>query len=132
MASENELTWTAQAQNRLKQVPEGMMRDLTRRRVEALARRRRVSTVDKDLIEDKYGQWEEGSAQAFSELTWTEEAERRVQRIPPFVRGMVVQAVEEFARQKGDMEITLELMDEAKGSWEEGGIFHNSGKDGQG
>jgi hypothetical protein len=101
------------------------MRDLTRRRVERLARRRGEATVTVDLMEEKYDQWSRGSAEATSELAWSAEALQRIERIPPFVRGMVVQAIEAHARQKGIVEITPESVDEAKDSWGGGAGFHS-------
>ncbi len=124
MTSEESLTWTKDAQARLQRVPEGVMRDLTRQRVEKLARARGQSTVTVDLLEDKYRQWSDGSAQATSELPWTEQARLSVERIPQFVRGMVMQAIEAYARNKGLTEITSDTVDEAKGAWGATGRFH--------
>ena len=121
---EEPLTWTPEARARLDQVPAGPMSSLTRQRVEALARRLGLPTVTLDLVETKYRQWAEGSAQAVDEMTWTEEARRRTERIPPFVRGMVVKAVEAYAASKGLTEITPAILDEAKGSWGDSGRFH--------
>jgi hypothetical protein len=50
-------------------------------------------------------------------LFWEEAAQTRLQKVPSFVRGMVVKAVEAFARSKGSDKVTLELMDEAKARW---------------
>lgn len=124
MANEAPLTWAPEAQARLEQVPEGISRELTRQRVERLARQRGQSTVTEELIEDKYQQWAVGSAQATSEMVWTEEAVARMERIPDVVRGMVVRAIEAYAQQRGLTEITPEVVDEAKAFWENTGRFH--------
>lgn len=124
MGTENRLTWTADAHTRLQQVPDGVSRDLTRQRVERLARQRGFSTVTVDLMETKYHQWAEGSAKAISDMTWTQEATERVERIPDFVRGMVVKAVEDYARERDLSEITGDVLGEAKGLWGETGRFH--------
>jgi AdoMet-dependent heme synthase len=47
-------------------------------------------------------------------LRWSPEAETRLQRIPSFVRGVVVQRLEQFARERGHDEITIELMAEVR------------------
>jgi hypothetical protein len=120
----NQLSWTPDAQARLENVPEGMMRDLTRQRVEKLARQRGLSVVSGELIEDKYHQWAQGSVGATSEMAWTEDATKRMERIPAFVRGMVVQAVEAYARSEGHVEVTPSIVDEAKGFWRSAGSFH--------
>ena len=125
MALENPLAWTPEAQARLQQVPEGVMRDLTRQRVEVLARQRGQPKVTVDLLEAKYHQWSEGSARVVSESVWTDDARERVERIPPFVRGMAVEAIEAYARQQGLAEITPATVDEAKGSWGQAESFHH-------
>jgi len=48
---------------------------------------------------------------ATPELTWSPEAEARIRRIPSFVRGVVVQRVETYARREGLTEVTPELLD---------------------
>jgi radical SAM protein with 4Fe4S-binding SPASM domain len=47
-------------------------------------------------------------------LRWSADAEARLQRIPSFVRGVVVQRLEQFARDRGYDEITIELMAEVR------------------
>jgi radical SAM protein with 4Fe4S-binding SPASM domain len=48
------------------------------------------------------------------QLTWTEEAKKRLERIPSFARGMVIKGTENYARSKGYQEITPELMKEVR------------------
>jgi len=45
---------------------------------------------------------------------WTSEAEGRIDRIPAFVRPMAKVAIERFARERGYLTITAEVMDEAR------------------
>jgi radical SAM protein with 4Fe4S-binding SPASM domain len=52
------------------------------------------------------------------ELSWEEAAKARLTMIPSFARGMVVKAVEAFARAKGSNQVTPELLREAKERWE--------------
>ncbi len=47
-------------------------------------------------------------------LRWSPDATARLQRIPSFVRGVVVQRLEQFARDRNRDEITLELMAEVR------------------
>ena len=47
-------------------------------------------------------------------VTWTVEADRRLDKAPVFVRSMVRGAVEAFARERGVSSITTELLDEAR------------------
>ena len=47
-------------------------------------------------------------------LTWTAEAQARLRRIPGFARGMVIQGVEGYARDRGVSVVTAELMQEVR------------------
>jgi len=49
-----------------------------------------------------------------SEMIWTQEAEKRLERVPSFVRPMARMAIENFAREKGYREINTRVMDEAR------------------
>ena len=55
-----------------------------------------------------------GGAQAQLELEWTPEAEARMARIPSFVRNVVMQRVEDFARREGHSRITPEVLDNVR------------------
>jgi radical SAM protein with 4Fe4S-binding SPASM domain len=47
-------------------------------------------------------------------LIWSAAAHERVRRIPSFVRGVVMQRVEEYARRRGRREVTPELLSEVR------------------
>ena len=54
----------------------------------------------------------EGSA--VSEVIWTDEALKRMERAPVFLRGMVKRLAEKKARELGYREITAEILDQFK------------------
>jgi len=47
-------------------------------------------------------------------LRWSKDAEARLSKIPSFVRGVVMDRLEEYARRQGATEVTLELMREVR------------------
>lgn len=49
-------------------------------------------------------------------ITWSPEAEARVERIPSFIRPMARKAIERFAEAQGHPTITEAVMDEARGA----------------
>lgn len=100
------------------------MRELTRQRVDEMARRSGLSLVTPDLVEQKYRQWLERSVEADNAMAWTVEARERIERIPSFVRGMVLKAIEAYAIKRGIQEVGSELVDEAKRYWAETARFH--------
>ena len=44
---------------------------------------------------------------------WTEEALKRLEKAPPFAKGMAKKAIEDYAREKNEAKITEKIMDEA-------------------
>ena len=48
-------------------------------------------------------------------IPWTEQAEARLQNVPPFARGMARQAIEDYAREHGYREVTPRVLAEARG-----------------
>jgi len=51
------------------------------------------------------------------ELVWDEDARARLQAIPSFARGMVIKAVEAYARGRGATTITKELLADVRSTW---------------
>lgn len=60
---------------------------------------------------------EQGAPEPAAGLTWTPEAEERLDRIPSFIRPMARRAIERLAESKGYATITGAVMDEARGSF---------------
>jgi hypothetical protein len=101
------------------------MRAMTRRRIEAFARRHGAPLVDEALIEEKYAEWAAGSARRDMTLDWDQAARRRIAAIPDFVRGMVVLEVERRARAMGRDRVGVDVIDAAGARWESSGAFHS-------
>ncbi|MQA90459.1 MAG: radical SAM protein [Gemmatimonas sp.] len=55
-------------------------------------------------------------ARVETKLEWSPEAAERLERIPGFVRGVVVGRIENFARERGFSKITPEVMSEVRAS----------------
>ena len=51
------------------------------------------------------------------ELQWEEAARERLKAIPSFARGMVIKAVEVYARSHGQYVVTPELLAEIRQTW---------------
>ncbi len=79
-------------------------------------------------MEVKYELWGEVSEhireRKDTRLSWTAEAERRLEKVPDFVKGQVIQAVEGNARQLGFSEVTTEVLDHVIEKWRTTGDFH--------
>ncbi|MBV8195693.1 MAG: PCP reductase family protein [Candidatus Dormibacteraeota bacterium] len=123
-----EFTWTPEAEEKLKDVPE-FCRELTRWRVEWTAHKRGLgSTITPEVMQIKYEMWGEVS-RAIEErrepdIPWTEEAVARLQRIPSFVRGQVIEAVEGNTRRQRRDVVDEAIIDDTIQRWVGSGDFH--------
>ncbi|MBT5809287.1 MAG: hypothetical protein HOI19_02885, partial [Rhodospirillaceae bacterium] len=123
--------WSPEAETRLARVPEGFMREMTRKRVEAFARDAGEKTITLDLVEEKYAAWGEGSAKRKTSMARTPDAAARIERIPDFIRPMVVQEIERCARELGLEIVNGAAIDKAGEAWEGMGGFHSESTPGQ-
>jgi nucleotide-binding universal stress UspA family protein len=135
------LSWTQEAKELLRTVPSGYMRRRAKARIEKSARVRKLTTITRDLAaqvieqtleEDRLGrepirseteikehkdtETKEASSPVATELIWTEAAVERLNRVPAgFMRDITKNKIEGVAREKGMMQITLELAEEGIG-----------------
>ncbi|HEX4579029.1 MAG TPA: PCP reductase family protein [Candidatus Dormibacteraeota bacterium] len=121
-------TWTPEAEARLADVPE-FCRDLTRWRVEWTAHKLGLgTTITPAEMDVKYELWGRVShaieERDRAELPWTESARSRFERIPDFVRGQVLEAVEGNARTLGLSEVNDAVVDLVIDHWVQTGDFH--------
>ncbi len=123
-------TWAEDADARMEKIPEGFMREMSRKRVEAYARKHQIGTITEALVEEKYAEWAKGSAKQGRKMAWDEDAAGRVARIPDFVRGMVELEIERTAREMGLERVTSDAVDAANKMWEGSGAFHSDLEDG--
>jgi hypothetical protein len=121
-------TWTPEAEARLAEVPD-FCRDLTRWRVEWTAHRLGLgTTITPGVMEVKYEMWGRVS-HAIREreregLPWTDSAFERFARIPDFVQGQVLEAVEGNARAMGATAVDDTVVDAVIRRWIDTGDFH--------
>ena len=124
-AEDASMTWDGAAMQRLHRVPDGFMRTMTQRRVEAFARRRGEAVITLELLQEKYSEWGAGSARQSVHLHWDDSAWQRIQQIPEFVRGMVIKEMEHCAQQLGVNSVTTDVIARARDAWSDKGIFHS-------
>jgi hypothetical protein len=123
-----EFTWTPEAEARLAAVPD-FCRDLTRWRVEWTAHKLGLgTTITPEVMEVKYEMWGQVS-HAIREreregLPWTDSAVERFARIPDFVQGQVLEAVEGNARAMGATLVDDAVVDAVIRRWIDTGDFH--------
>jgi hypothetical protein len=137
-----DFTWTPEAEERLREVPE-FCRELTRWRVEWTAHKLGLgTTITPEVMQVKYEMWGRVShairdrraggapptgrvsAQTDEGLPWTDDALERFDRIPEFVKGQVLEAVEGNARSLGATLVDSEVVDRVIGKWVSTGDFH--------
>jgi hypothetical protein len=121
-------TWTEEAEARLAGVPE-FCRELTRWRVEWTAHKLGLgTTITPHEMEVKFELWGRVS-HAIQErerdgLPWTDSAVDRFSRVPEFVRGQVLEAIEGNARTLGETQVDDAVVDRVIERWITTGDFH--------
>jgi hypothetical protein len=101
-----EFTWTPDAKEKLDRLP-AFVKPMVQGSVEAYARKQGFKTITLQVMDDSKNYSPEG-------MTWSREAEQRLENIPDFIRPMARKEVERMAKERGASTITAEVMDEAK------------------
>src|SRR3990172_4719124 len=138
MKEDPKITWAAEAEARLNRLP-FFLRSMIKGKVEKHAEEHGISVITPDLLDDLRrrrfgGEQASGVAAGFSlrppgevrsqklevkskneesvnPLPWTREALRRLESIPEFMSGIFKEAAEEIAREKGHLEVNIEVWD---------------------
>jgi hypothetical protein len=99
------LTWEASATERLEKVP-SFMRPMIQMGVENYARKNGIATITPEVMDQ--------SKNDPGDLSWSQEAERRLDNIPSFIRPMAKKEIERIAKERGMTQISEALMEESK------------------
>jgi hypothetical protein len=101
----SECTWTPDAKEKLEHLP-SFVRPMVQSSIESYARKHAYTTITLQVMDD---------AKNLSDgMTWSSDAEKRLENIPDFIRPMARREIERLARERGATTITGEVMDEAK------------------
>ena len=101
----SDFTWTLDAQEKLERLP-SFVRPMVQSSIEAYARKHGYRTITLQVMDDAKG--------ASDGMTWSPEAEKRLENIPDFIRPMARREIERLARERGATTVTGQVMDEAK------------------
>jgi hypothetical protein len=105
-SSPSEFTWTQDAQEKLDRLP-AFVKPMVQGSVETYARKQGFKTITLQVMDDSKNDTANG-------MTWSREAEQRLENIPDFIRPMARKEVERLAKERGVSTITAQVMDEAK------------------
>ena len=128
LTAQYDFTWTPEAEARLKDIPD-FCREMSKWRVEWTAVKKDLGTViTPEIMDVKFEMWDEISQGILnrdeSDIEWDAEPMGRLEKIPDFVKGQVIQSVEGNARKWGFERVTNELLDKVIDKWIETGDFH--------
>ncbi|MGQ0556057.1 MAG: PCP reductase family protein [Nitrospiraceae bacterium] len=102
----SEFTWTADAKEKLDRLP-AFVKPMVQGSVETYARKQGFKTISLQVMDDSKNDSPDG-------MTWSREAEQRLENIPDFIRPMARKEVERLAKERGLSSITAQVMDETK------------------
>ena len=124
---EHRFTWSPEAEARLANLP-SYCRELSRWRVEWTAAKNGLGPViTPEAMDVKFEMWGEVSdalQRKGPQMLWEPDAEKRLENMPPFVKGQVMAAVEGNAQELGEERVTSKVMDAVIQKWIETGDFH--------
>jgi hypothetical protein len=105
-AATTEFAWSADAKEKLDRLP-SFVKPMVQSSVEAFARKQGYQTITLQVMDDS-------KSESSNVMTWTPEAEKRLENIPDFIRPMARKEVERVAKERGMATITAQVMDDAK------------------
>lgn len=105
-AGSSEFTWTSDAKEKLDRLPD-FVKPMVQGSVETYARKQGFKTITLQVMDDSKNDSPNG-------MTWSREAEQRLENIPDFIRPMARKEIERLAKERGVSTITAQVMDEAK------------------
>jgi len=130
VTADHQFEWTSEAEAELQHIPE-FCREMTKWRVEWTAVKKDLGRViTPEIMKEKYDMWGEVS-EAYMDregkkMEWAPEAWARVENIPSFVRGQVMESVEGNASKWGAETVTSEVLDRVIQKWIDTGDFHEA------
>ena len=119
-----DVVWTPEALERLERAPmflRGMVKRLATKKAKELG----YSEITVDILDQfkrqMMGQMggETGMTQAAEDmqkglLPWTAEAKKRLENVPEFMRGMIKQIAEDIAKERGHLEVNVDLFEKVE------------------
>ena len=114
-----EIVWTEGARQRMERAPV-FLRGMVQRLAEKKARELGYREITEDILTQfksqmmgrmggEAGMQEAAGAMAAGRIPWTAEAKARLETVPEFMRHMIQQIAEDVARERGHMEVNVEL-----------------------
>ena len=115
----SEILWTEGALQRMERAPV-FLRGMVKRLAEKKARELGYREITEDILTQfksqmmgrmggEAGMDEAAGAMAAGRIPWTAEAKARLETVPEFMRHMIQQIAEDVARERGHMEVNVEL-----------------------
>jgi len=101
----SDYTWTADAKEKLDRLP-AFVKPMVQSSVEAYARKNGFKAITLHVMDDSKNDSPNG-------MTWSREAEQRLENIPDFIRPMARKEIERLAKEQGVATITAQVMDDA-------------------
>jgi len=119
-----DVRWTDEASNRLERAPL-FLRGMVRRLAEKKARELGYAEITEEILDQFKNQMmgrmggESGMADAAKQmeqgyLPWTAAAKERLSTVPEFMRSMTRQIAEEIAKERGHLEVNVELFEKVE------------------
>jgi len=127
--AKHEFVWTPEAEAELDNIPD-FCRDMTKWRVEWTAVKKNLgTTITPEIMAVKYDMWGDVSEAYMDreggyQLEWADETRSRIENIPVFVKGQVIESIEGNAKKWGVEMVDNSVLDRVIQKWIDTGDFH--------
>ena len=121
---EQEIAWTPEALECLQRAPvflRGMVKRLAAKKAKELGYPEITAEILDQFKQQMMGKMGGGAAMAQAaediqegRLPWTAEAKKRLETVPEFMQGMIKKIAEDVAKERGHLEVNVELLDKVE------------------
>ncbi|MDQ6982873.1 MAG: universal stress protein [Mariprofundus sp.] len=118
------IPWSTDAELRLRALPEGISRDMTRKAVSTIGAQRGLAAITQAYLEEVLSVFQSGSMQVSESMPWDADAREGINRAPDMVRGMLTKEIEGWAERQGLDRVNVDAVDKVKQTWADRGAFH--------
>ncbi len=116
--------WEKDALARLQKIPEGSMRDMTKKATNSFALQKNTQRISLEFLEQILTVFTSGSKKTNKTLPWHSDAEQAIAKAPLMVQGMLAKEIEAYTKREKLTEVDLATVRKVKDKWSNEGQFH--------
>jgi len=121
---EIDLPWHEDALQRLKQIPAGNSRKMTKKATNSMAQQQGINEITLEFLQNILDIFNSASQKVTKTLSWKENATAAISKVPGMIQGMLIKEIESYAKRNQLTNIELDTVNRVKQKWSDEGNFH--------